>query len=235
MCKPAVTWSIKAIIFWMIIYVIFWVISSKLSVHAFLYLKQMYGFTLDNGSALYLLTHFQALVEMSLVLLFVCFILRRKQVSLRDIGIQVKIRFKAYSSFIILGTLFNVIGFFFHKYYELPIVIPSTIEQSHWPFTLGFSFIIFGLLVPFVEELVFRGILFQALRNQMSAVPAIAIDVLIFATFHIVSIISWVHFVGVLLLGCITCIVFIRTGSLNNGFIFHASMNMTGIVLKYFF
>lgn len=235
MYKPYVTWSIKAIIFWLIIYLIFWVVSSKVSVHTFLYLRQIFSFSLDNGSVLYLLTHFQALVEMSVILLFVCFIIKRKRASFRHIGIRSEIRCKTWSGFVIMGALFYAIGFFVHKHYEIPMAVPSTIEQSHWPFTLGFSLFIFGLLAPFAEEVVFRGILFQSLRNHLSVVTAIAIDTLIFAAFHVVSVISWVHFVIVLLLGCITCIIFFRTNSLTNAFVFHASMNMTGIILKYIF
>ncbi len=238
MCKPTVTWSIKAIIFWLLIYGIFSsYVLSKISLHTILYLKQTFSFSIDNHSMSFLKTFFYIFVETCMTLFLVCFILKRKQVSFRDIGIQLEIRFRTCSGLIISGALFNTIVFLFFNYYEMITVTPAsqTIEQSYWPFTLGVSLITLGLLTPFNEEVIFRGILFQSLRNQMSVIPAIAISALIFGMMHVDSINSWVHFATVILMGCITCIIFFRTGSLTNACIFHASGNSTGIVLAYIF
>lgn len=238
MCKPAVTWSVKAIIFWLLIYAIFSsYVLSKISLHTILYLKQTFNFSIDNHSMSFLKTFFHIFVETCMNLFLVCFILKRKQVSFRDIGIQIEFRFRTYGVLIISGTLFSTIVFLLLNHYEMITVTPGSqaIEQSYWPFTLGVSLITLGLLAPFNEEVIFRGILFQSLRNQMSVVPAIAISALIFGMMHVDSIKSWVHFAAVILLGCITCVIFFRTGSLANACIFHASMNITGIVLAYIF
>ncbi len=234
MCKPAVTWSIKAIIFWLLIEAFFFrYIFYKSSVHTLLYLKQKFSFSLDNHSVIFLNDMFSIFLSQCMILLFVCLILKKKQVSFRDIGIQPETRFRTWSGLIILGALFNAIVWLIQYHYVVRFT-PLTIEQSHWAFTLGVYFFILVLLGPFIEEVVFRGILFQSLRNQLSVVPAIAINALIFTALHD-GFDSWVHVIGVLLAGCITCVIFFQTSSLTNAFIFHASMNMTGIILKYIF
>lgn len=236
MCKPAVTWSIKAIIFWLLIDAIFLrsIIFSQLAVHSVRYLSQIFSFPLDDSSVVLLETYFISFAEACLIFLFICFILRRKRASLKDIGIQLEIKFRTWSGFTILGALFGAIVFFLHYHYKMVTITPANIDQTYWPFTFGTGLIILGLLVPFIEEVVFRGILFQSLKNQMSVVPAIAVGALIFVAMHNYFF-SWVHFIAVLLLGCITCIIFFRTGSLTNACIFHASGNSTGIVLVYIF
>lgn len=172
--------------------------------------------------------------ETCLVLLFLYFIIKRKRVSFRHIGVQFEKKFRTWIGPIILGVILGAIVNVVQYQYAMVKVTTIAIDQSHWPFTFGAGLIIIGLLIPFTEEIVFRGILFQSLRNHLSVVPAIAIDALIFTAWHD-SFNSWVHFVGVLLSGCITCVIFLRTCSLTNAYVFHSSTNITGVTLSYIF
>jgi len=59
MCKPAVTWSVKAIIFWLLIYAtLSTYVLSQFSLYTLLYLKQTFSFPIDNHSMSFLKTFF---------------------------------------------------------------------------------------------------------------------------------------------------------------------------------
>ncbi len=45
--------------------------------------------------------------------------------------------------------------------------------------------VVFAVVVPVVEELLFRGVLLPALRNRLTLAPAIAVHALVFAVFHV--------------------------------------------------
>ncbi len=60
----------------------------------------------------------------------------------------------------------------------------KVVSTTRWPLKLAFAMVIVG---PFVEELVFRGVLYAALRRQMAAPPAIILNVLLFGLAHLPS------------------------------------------------
>jgi membrane protease YdiL (CAAX protease family) len=76
-----------------------------------------------------------------------------------------------------------------------------------------------------VEELLFRGVLYQALRRRMPVGSAILISALIFSAMHL----SLVLFIPFTLMGIILAAVYERSGSLIPTILLHACNN--GIIL----
>jgi hypothetical protein len=86
------------------------------------------------------------------------------------------------------------------------------------------------LLAPFVEELIFRGMLIDWLRQWVSKWAAAALSSLLFALAHANyfhgGVLAVVRFTDTLLLGIGASIFAIRCGSLRPSFIVHAAYNL---------
>ena len=86
------------------------------------------------------------------------------------------------------------------------------------------------IVAPMVEELFFRGILFNSLKNEFPIWLAIIMGGVIFMGIHL-------HFhVGALALGLITCTLFYLTNSIIPGIFLHIAGNaMMWLVPNYYF
>jgi membrane protease YdiL (CAAX protease family) len=84
-----------------------------------------------------------------------------------------------------------------------------------------------GLIVPFLEELLFRGFLYTVLRRQLSAAAAITIDAILFGVTHDAGI------TAVILLGALLAFVFERTRSLVACTLVHALHNSYTLFLLF--
>jgi membrane protease YdiL (CAAX protease family) len=101
----------------------------------------------------------------------------------------------------------------------------TTLAATHQPI-LEILVIFTGVvLTPLAEELLFRGVLYQALRRTMPVGSAALFSALIFAGMHL----SIVLFVPLALMGFVLALLFERSGSLIPTILVHACNN--GIIL----
>jgi membrane protease YdiL (CAAX protease family) len=93
------------------------------------------------------------------------------------------------------------------------------------------------LVVPFMEELIFRGLLFRSLLRLMTTlgpgvsrglgvILAVIVDGLLFGLAHA----EWVQFAGLALFGAGLATVSYRTGRLGMNMVAHASFNLVAVV-----
>ncbi len=99
---------------------------------------------------------------------------------------------------------------------------------TSYPFWL--AIIVNAILIPILEEVVFRGYLFSRLGKAMPAVVAAIISSVVFGLCH--GGLVWAIWAGVV--GLIICVVRVKTGSIIPGMIFHIIMNTFGMVVSYF-
>lgn len=106
----------------------------------------------------------------------------------------------------------------------------SLLGSMNWVYRL----IIVGLFAPFVEELLFRGILIQSLEERMKTSMAVIFSGMLFAGFHF----NLVYAMGYWILGIILGLLFVKSRSLIPPLIFHCLWNISiamGIFSKLFF
>ncbi len=84
-----------------------------------------------------------------------------------------------------------------------------------------------GVLVPALEETLFRGILFGGLRRQWAFWPAVLIAAVIFAIAHL----NLSGFVVYMILGLLFAYLFERSGSVVTAWAAHASFNIFNLML----
>lgn len=84
-----------------------------------------------------------------------------------------------------------------------------------------------GILIPMAEELVFRGLSFQNLRRELDWLPAAVFTSVLFALYHG----NWIQGIYAFLMGLLLALVYEAYGNLTAPWLFHASANLTVILL----
>ena len=118
---------------------------------------------------------------------------------------------------------------FIHNTILLTLDMPTQAESmlkllemtdSPWGIALG------GVIVaPFVEEIVFRGFFFQALRRAHGSKKAILLSSLVFALMHL----QLEALIPTFILGCALAYVFDKANSIWPGALLHLLVNLVGI------
>jgi hypothetical protein len=107
--------------------------------------------------------------------------------------------------------------------------IQQLIFRENDPLVLGLTLVLACLVGPAAEELLFRGVVYPALRQRYSRMTATLLSAAAFALVHT----NWVGFPSIMLLGCLLANVYERTGSiaaplaihvLHNGFLLSVAL-----------
>ena len=99
----------------------------------------------------------------------------------------------------------------------------SQLNSPIWFFLVGVVF------APLVEEIFFRGFLFQGFRQKYGWVPALLLSSFIFAAAHL----DPVSFIPTFILGSVLAFIYHRSNSLWPGIIFHLTINAFGLCTVY--
>lgn len=91
-------------------------------------------------------------------------------------------------------------------------------------------FIVGAIFAPLVEEIFFRGFLFQGFRERYGGVTAMLLSAAIFATAHL----DLVVLIPTFILGCLLAYVFHRSNSIWPSIILHFLVNSFGLLGAYF-
>jgi membrane protease YdiL (CAAX protease family) len=101
---------------------------------------------------------------------------------------------------------------------------------------LPFALLIIAILGPLAEELLFRGVLLDWLRQHASSWLAIVLVSAVFSLLHgnhfELGLIGWLQFANRFLLGIVTSILALRYHSLRPAFVFHGSCNAVVCVVS---
>lgn len=100
----------------------------------------------------------------------------------------------------------------------------AELDSPVWFFTVA------AVVAPFVEEVFFRGFLFQGLRQRYGWTNALLISSAIFAIGHL----DLVSLIPTFILGCVLAYVYHRSNSVWPGIILHFLVNASSSCLAYF-
>ena len=89
------------------------------------------------------------------------------------------------------------------------------------------TFAITVVLAPIVEEVIFRGVLFPAIKRRYGLVAGIVLSSLVFTLVHM----NPIQMLSVLPLGVYLAIMYHRTGSIYPGMILHATWNFMVLMI----
>ncbi|HEX5807281.1 MAG TPA: type II CAAX endopeptidase family protein [Anaerolineales bacterium] len=91
-------------------------------------------------------------------------------------------------------------------------------------------FIVGGVFAPLVEEIFFRGFLFQGFRQRYGWITGMLLSAAIFAAAHL----DLIVLIPTFLLGCLLAYVYHRSNSIWPGIILHFLVNSFGLCAAYF-
>ena len=91
-------------------------------------------------------------------------------------------------------------------------------------------FIVGAILAPLVEEIFFRGFLFQGFRARYGWVPGMLLSSAIFALAHL----DPVAFIPTFILGCVLAYLYQRSNSIWPSVTLHVLVNSVGLISAYF-
>lgn len=86
-------------------------------------------------------------------------------------------------------------------------------------------------LMPWIEELFFRGLLYEVLRTQCHLINAIVVSAITFAVSHVNYWLDPTSLVIVFFIGIITALLAEYTNSLTMPFIFHVTINLIQLMV----
>lgn len=90
-------------------------------------------------------------------------------------------------------------------------------------------FIVGAIIAPLVEEVFFRGFLFQGFRQKYGWLTALLLSSAIFGAAHL----DPVSLIPTFILGCVLAFMYHRSNSLWPGIIFHATINSLSLLAIY--
>jgi membrane protease YdiL (CAAX protease family) len=99
----------------------------------------------------------------------------------------------------------------------------SQLDAPIWFFITG------AVIAPLVEEIFFRGFLFQGFRQKYGWMPAIFLSSAIFGAAHL----DPVSLIPTFVLGCVLAYMYHRSNSVWPGIIFHAAINSFSLCAVY--
>lgn len=97
------------------------------------------------------------------------------------------------------------------------------LQSPVWFFLVG------AVVAPLVEEIFFRGFLFQGFRQRYGWLPAILLSSAIFGAAHL----DPVSLIPTFILGCVLAYMYHRSNSVWPGIIFHAAINSFSLCAVY--
>ena len=121
----------------------------------------------------------------------------------------------------------------------IPVLFPSDrplpIEKLFNSPTSGYLLAAFGILIaPFVEELVFRGVMYPVFERRLGLMLAVVLTAALFAAIHAPQLgRGWPQVTAIFVVGLALSYARGRTGSLVPAYLIHLSYNSTLFVLLY--
>lgn len=117
--------------------------------------------------------------------------------------------------------------------YVLGIILPSALESHHENMQslerggILLMFLSVGLMAPFIEEVMFRGIIFDELESKMSLKLTVLIQGLLFGVYHL----NIAQGLYASIMGLVLGLILIWTGSIWAPILIHLGNNLFSIVL----
>ncbi len=141
--------------------------------------------------------------------------------SLNVVGIGCGMLVIAYGLILFHNTILKLLGV--ETQGDQVFQIFGQLKSPVWFFIVG------AIIAPFVEEIFFRGFLFQGFRQKYGWLAALLLSSAIFGAAHL----DPVSFIPTFLLGCVLAFMYHKSNSLWPGIVFHATINSLSLFALY--
>lgn len=113
------------------------------------------------------------------------------------------------------------------RYLESPN-LTSNLEIYGDPVKIAIFFVVIVIMAPIVEELVFRGVLFNLLNKNLKTLPAMILSSLFFGILHSKT------FIPTAIIGFLICFIYQKTGNIRYSIMAHMFNNLIAFLMPLF-
>lgn len=103
--------------------------------------------------------------------------------------------------------------------------LTSNLEIYEDPVKIAIFFLVIVVMAPIVEELVFRGVLFNLLNKSIKTLPAMILSSLFFGVLHSKT------FIPTAIIGFLICFIYQKTGNIKYSIMAHMFNNLIAFVM----
>lgn len=105
----------------------------------------------------------------------------------------------------------------------------ENVETIQYGVPLWVGIILYGIISPWVEEIVFRGLLYNRMKRYYNVIPCILVTSIMFGGFHA----NLPQFIYGTLMGIIIGVIYEWTGTFETPVLFHMTANLFVFIMTY--
>ena len=227
-------WSIKVLLFWLVGFLVLSGVVAIFFSYGVSYLNIYYELYLNPGEHYFSITMPSHIAYKGLIFLFIFLQLKKTSFSLENIWISYELQPKHIGLGLLIGVLLMSLQLLIHKANTGQATLPPLYPiRFDWHIALGTELLAFVIMAGLVEEILFRGVIYQALRKRFSLARSLIFSTLIFALFHLDFVLNPYAMIYVVFFGLIAAFLFEQTRSLNICIFFHIAGNATEVLVRY--
>ncbi len=227
-------WSIKVLLLWLVGFLALSGVVAIFFAYGVSYLNIYYELYLNPGEHYFSITMPSHIAYKGLIFLFIFLQLKKTSFSLENIWISYELHMRHVVLGLLVGTLLMSLHLLIHRAITGQMVPPPQYPMRFvWYITLSIELVSVDIIAGIVEEILFRGIIYQALRKYYSLAISLLLSTTIFALFHIDLILNPYAITYVIFFGVIAAFLFEQTRSLNICISFHIAGNATEVLVRY--
>ena len=127
----------------------------------------------------------------------------------------------------IIVAIFSNLDIFYGSLYPDYVPIMGMTPNSYDPYTFFVEVLSSIIFAPIIEELIFRGILFNRLKIRIGIIAAMIISSAIFAIAH-----EFVGIISAFLFGMCMCVIYLKTDNILMSMSIHFLNNLVAVFLE---
>jgi membrane protease YdiL (CAAX protease family) len=221
-------WSLKILFAGLVGFQLFLHVGGRAIILLVVLLNKFIGIGLSGYQDVYVGTHFANQICIAALFLFMQSNLQKEGFQIRHLWISFSTTPSLAGLSLVSGITLALLGTLVRLQITGEVdTHPSAPLVIHWIPALALEILTVGIMVASIEEVIFRGLVYPALRKQLTRVAAAIISVLVYTAYHTDQFLNPVNLTFIFLLGLLCLIVFLRSESLTNSIIIHSSFNIT--------
>jgi hypothetical protein len=227
-------WSMRVLFLWLVGFLVLSGIIAVFFAYVVLYLSIYHGVNLNPAEHIFSVTVPSHVVYKGLALYFIFIQIGKTPFCLKDIGLSLEIQPRHLGFGLLIGIVLMSLQLLIHKaIYGQATLPPQYPIRFDWHLTFGLELLAFVLITGIAEEVIFRGLIYQALRKRFTLEKAMIFSTMIFALFHLDFLLNPFAMTYVVFFGLIAAFLFERTRSVNICIFLHIASNLTELLVRY--
>ena len=224
-------WSVRKVLLWAVLFIILLGFGTSIVTVIVEFVNIVFECDINQYTRLFIGAIGGGIFSHTIFLIFVIHRVRKASFSFRNIWISYDWKFKAISGSLLLGLLWGGASPLVQRIVIGIIDTPATSLQIDRYLSISLYLMNIALVGPVVEEVFFRGVMFQVFDKAFSTTRAVLFSSLIFSLCHIDYMLlptgqMLFSLIETFLFGVVAAMLFKHTQSLNNCIVFHSSANL---------